>query len=79
LVSMLALIAYVMVFTRLWWGISSYDDKHITAVDRTERYFPPLIHESMMLKAVILLLVIFILAAGLWPDFVVQAFQGGRA
>jgi len=75
---MLALVAYVMAFTRLWWGIPSYDEKHITAVDRTERYFPPMIHESVMLKAVIILLFVCILGAGVWPNVVVQAFQGGR-
>ncbi|WP_348262902.1 proton-conducting transporter membrane subunit [Telmatobacter sp. DSM 110680] len=78
LASMLALIAYVMAFTKLWWGIPSYDDKRITTVDTTERYFPPLIHESMILKAVILLLFVCILGTGVWPSIVVQAFQGGR-
>jgi len=78
LASMLALIAYVIAFTSLWWGIPSYDEKHITAVDATERYFPHLIHESTILKAVILLLFVSILGAGLWPNLVVQAFQGGQ-
>ncbi len=78
LASMLALIAYVISFTSLWWGIPSYDEKHITAIDVTERYFPPLFHESMMLKAVIVLLFVCILGAGLWPNLVVQAFQGGQ-
>ncbi|MGA8088293.1 MAG: proton-conducting transporter membrane subunit [Terracidiphilus sp.] len=78
LASMLALIAYVMAFASVWWGIPSYDEKHVTAADRTERYFPPLFHESVILKAVIILLFVCILGAGVWPNVVVQAFQGGR-
>jgi multicomponent K+:H+ antiporter subunit A len=78
LASMLALIAYVIAFTNLWWGKPSYDSKRIVAVNGTEFYSPPLIYESTILKAVILLLAVSILGAGLWPDIAIRMFQGGR-
>ncbi len=78
LASMLALIAYVLAFTKLWWGSPSYDDRRISTVNGTEWYLPPLIHESTILKAVILLLFVSILSAGLWPNLVIEALQGVR-
>jgi formate hydrogenlyase subunit 3/multisubunit Na+/H+ antiporter MnhD subunit len=67
--SILALIAYTLALTRTWWG-----------PPRESHPFPKLPHpnkESFGLQSVIVVLVVLLLAAGIWPD-VLQALHWGR-
>ncbi len=67
--SIFALIAYVLALTRVWWGPS-----------RESHPLPKLPHpikESFGLKSVIVVLVVLILVAGVWPD-ALQMLQWGR-
>jgi len=76
--SMFALIAYVSVFARVWWGPSQTESR-ISAAGETRSHQRPDKRESMLLRLVILLLVAGLLCAGLWPQFLVQAFSGGQS
>jgi multicomponent Na+:H+ antiporter subunit A len=78
LASALALIAYVSVFASVWWGSPSHQERRFSAVDGTELYSPSPKYETLLLKAVILLLFLSLLCAGAWPYFFTQAFQGGQ-
>jgi multicomponent Na+:H+ antiporter subunit A len=71
----LALIAYINAFTTLWWG----PPKHLDAEPLCDpQYVPPPRAESVFVKAAMLVLIASLLAAGLWPQFVLQGFSGGR-
>jgi multicomponent Na+:H+ antiporter subunit A len=68
--SIFALIAYTLALTRTWWG-----------PPRESHPFPKLPHpikESIGLISVIVVLVVLLLAAGIWPD-VLQTLQWGRS
>jgi formate hydrogenlyase subunit 3/multisubunit Na+/H+ antiporter MnhD subunit len=78
LASMLALVAFVMAFAKLWWGSPAHEERRLDTVDGIEWYSPRLIHEATILKAVIVLLFVSILGAGLWPNIVIQVFQEVR-
>jgi multicomponent Na+:H+ antiporter subunit D len=69
--SILALIAYVLALTRVWWGPA-----HPPAATPHPTCEPP-IHEPFVLRAVIVLLTILLVAAGLWPDSL-NVLLGGR-
>jgi formate hydrogenlyase subunit 3/multisubunit Na+/H+ antiporter MnhD subunit len=67
--SIFALIAYTLALTRTWWG-----------PPRESHPFPKLPHpnrESFGLQSVIVVLVVLLLAAGIWPD-ILQALHWGR-
>ena len=71
----LALIAYINAFTSVWWG----PPKHLDAEPLCDpQYVPPPRAESIFVKAAMLVLIASLLAAGLWPQFVLQGFSGGR-
>jgi multicomponent Na+:H+ antiporter subunit D len=78
LASAFALVAYVSVYARVWWGSPSHGEERLSIVDGTEWYSPPASREALLLKAMILLLFLSLLFAGAWPYFFTQAFQGGR-
>jgi len=61
--SILALIAYVLALTRNWWG--------------TARGSDPPVREPVFLQGTIVVLVVLLVTAGLWPD-VLQMFYWGR-
>jgi formate hydrogenlyase subunit 3/multisubunit Na+/H+ antiporter MnhD subunit len=67
--SIFALIAYVLALTRYWWGPP--DDANPPAVDEHP------MKEPFILQSVIVVLVVLILAAGIWPDLL-QKLLGGR-
>ena len=58
--SILALIAYVLALTRIWWGPPAEADSP-SALSRAER-------SHSCCRPPSLLLVVLILAAGIWPD-----------
>jgi len=60
--SILALIAYVLALTRNWWGPAQEAD-------------PPNGREPFVLQAVLVVLVVVILAAGIWPGLL-QPWMG---
>jgi len=67
--SIFALIAYTLALTRFWWG-----------PPHEAHPFPKLPHpitEPFGLKSVIVVLVVLLLVAGIWPD-VLQTLHGGR-
>jgi formate hydrogenlyase subunit 3/multisubunit Na+/H+ antiporter MnhD subunit len=61
--SVFALIAYVLALTRNWWG--------------TARGSDPPVREPLLLQGTIVLLVVLLVTAGLWPD-VLQMLSWGR-
>jgi NADH:ubiquinone oxidoreductase subunit 2 (subunit N) len=67
--SILALIAYTLALTRIWWGPP--DDANPPAT--TEH----LKKEPFILQSVIVVLVALILAVGIWPN-ALQLLLGGR-
>jgi multicomponent Na+:H+ antiporter subunit A len=67
--SIFALIAYVLALTRVWWG-----PEHPPHPPSSP---PHLIREPFLLQAVIVVLVVLILAGGIWPDSI-QMLLGGR-
>ena len=75
LASMLALIAYVNAFTGFWWG----DLRGCPEAGDTEhRHYPRVRRERILVRGAIVLLSLGLLVAGIWPDAVMQALQGGR-
>jgi formate hydrogenlyase subunit 3/multisubunit Na+/H+ antiporter MnhD subunit len=67
--SIFALIAYVLALTRCWWGPPDETDPSSTLEHP--------IKEPFVLQSVIVVLVVIILAAGIWPD-ALQMLFGGR-
>jgi multicomponent Na+:H+ antiporter subunit A len=81
LASILSLFAYVQAFTSMWWG-SPHPAKRQAPGDEPG-HAPgmsslPSRHESLILKTVVVGLFISLLAAGLWPQFIMDGFRGGR-
>jgi formate hydrogenlyase subunit 3/multisubunit Na+/H+ antiporter MnhD subunit len=68
--SILALIAYVLALTRIWWG-PAYESDSPSPPD------PATAKETFPIKAVIVVLVVLLLAAGIWPD-TLQMLHWGR-
>ncbi|MGO9776622.1 MAG: proton-conducting transporter membrane subunit [Terracidiphilus sp.] len=64
--SILALIAYTLALTRIWWGPPGEPDPP-----------KPTTKEPFILQSVIVVLVVLILAAGIWPD-ALGMLLGGR-
>jgi len=67
--SILALIAYVLALTRVWWG-PPHGENPPPAEPHPTR-------EPFLLQATIVALAVLILAAGVWPD-ALQMLPGGR-
>jgi len=67
--SILALIAYVLALTRIWWGPPPDESPHASAAHPTK--------EPFLLQAVIVTLVAVLLAAGIWPT-ALNLLVGGR-
>ena len=67
--SILALIAYVLALTRIWWGPPPDESPHASAPHPTK--------EPFLLQAVIVTLVAVLLAAGIWPT-ALNLLLGGR-
>ncbi len=67
--SLFALIAYVLALSRIWWGPAGDTPPPQTDV-------PPKA-EPLVLQATIVVLVVLLLAAGIWPD-ALQMLLGGR-
>jgi multicomponent Na+:H+ antiporter subunit A len=67
--SILALIAYVLALTRIWWGPAAEQDAPTN--DSAAK------KEPFLLKTTIVLLAVLLLAAGIWPD-ALQMLQWGR-
>ncbi|MGA9128723.1 MAG: proton-conducting transporter membrane subunit [Terracidiphilus sp.] len=67
--SIFALIAYVLALTRYWWGPP--DDANPPATEEHPT------KEPFILQSVIVVLVVLILAVGVWPDLL-QKLLGGR-
>jgi multicomponent Na+:H+ antiporter subunit A len=65
--SMMALVAYVLCLTRYWWGPASADEAALAA-DKPAEPWP--------LRAVIVLLIVALVAGGLWPNALL-ALAGG--
>jgi len=63
--SILALIAYVLALTGIWWGPEGNRD---SPPGHDEPEAVPKLKESWLLKTTIVLLVALILAAGIWPS-----------
>ena len=58
--SILALIAYVLALTGIWWGPPSDADSPPSPDKQTK--------EPILLRTTIVLMVVLILAAGIWPS-----------
>jgi len=67
--SIFALIAYVLALTRYWWGPP--DEANPPVADEHPK------KEPFILQSVIVVLVVLILAVGIWPD-ALQMLFGGR-
>ena len=67
--SIMALIAYVLALTGIWWGPDSNQDSPPTS--------DPPAKEPFLLRTSIVLLVVLILAAGIWPSLL-DMLQWGR-
>ena len=67
--SILALIAYVLALTRIWWGPPPGESPHASV--------PHPIKEPFLLQAVIVALVVVLLAAGIWPN-ALNLLLGGK-
>jgi multicomponent Na+:H+ antiporter subunit A len=72
--SIFALIAYTLALTRVWWGPPHEPSPPSTLPHLTNK---PSSREPFLLQAVIVVLVVVVLAAGIWPD-VLQLLLGGR-
>ncbi len=72
LASVLALFAYVTMFTSAWWGSPR------AASQTPQVYSSPPRHEPFILRIAIVALSCCLLLAGLWPQFFLQGFPGGR-
>jgi NADH:ubiquinone oxidoreductase subunit 5 (subunit L)/multisubunit Na+/H+ antiporter MnhA subunit len=68
--SILALIAYVLALTRIWWGPAHDSDSPPLPV-------PPATREPFLLQTVLVALVVLLLVAGVWPD-ALQMLHWGR-
>jgi multicomponent Na+:H+ antiporter subunit A len=68
--SILALIAYVLALTRVWWGPGSCPDATPVRDQGVKK-------EPLLVQATIIVLVAVLLAAGAWPGLL-QMLQGGR-
>lgn len=81
LASILSLFAYVQAFTSMWWGIPHAEKRQAPGDEpghAPDKSSLPLRHESLILKTVVVGLFISLLAAGLWPQFIMDGFRGGR-
>ena len=81
LASILSLIAYVQAFTSMWWGSPDSGRQHASGDEPAHPTDQsPLLprRESLILKAAVVGLFISLLGAGLWPQFFVNGFGGGR-
>jgi len=67
--SMFALIAYVLCLTRCWWGPSSQPDPAAESHQANPA-------ESWPLRLAIVVLIVALLAGGLWPNMLL-ALAGG--
>jgi formate hydrogenlyase subunit 3/multisubunit Na+/H+ antiporter MnhD subunit len=67
--SIMALIAYVLALTRVWWGPECAGDSPPEPVHASR--------EPFLIQATIVVLVVLLLAAGIWPD-AMRLLQGGR-
>jgi formate hydrogenlyase subunit 3/multisubunit Na+/H+ antiporter MnhD subunit len=77
--SALALIAYVMALSRVWWSAAQETDAELPrAVTLKHRVLHPPVAEPMVLRATIVGLVLVLLTAGIWPDLTLRLLQGGR-
>jgi multicomponent Na+:H+ antiporter subunit A len=72
--SILALIAYVLALTRVWWGPAQNSDLPVAEPQASDAQ--P-VKEPFLLQATIVALVVLLLVAGVWPD-VLQMLQWGR-
>jgi multicomponent Na+:H+ antiporter subunit A len=72
--SIFALIAYTLALTRVWWGPPHEPSPPTTLPHLTNK---PSSREPFLLQAVIVVLVVMVMAAGIWPD-VLQLLLGGR-
>jgi multicomponent Na+:H+ antiporter subunit D len=68
--SILALIAYVLALTRMWWGPPSVSDLPSPGQAAPKK-------EPFLIQATIVALVTLLIAAGAWPGLL-QMLQGGR-
>jgi multicomponent Na+:H+ antiporter subunit A len=71
--SILALIAYTLALTRVWWGS---DAANLSTTDPATTE-PATTKEPFLVQTVIVALVAVLLAAGLWPNLL-QILQGGQ-
>jgi hypothetical protein len=71
----MALIAYVSAFAVYWWGTPA---RHSSDERQGETHLPPVRHEHWLTRASIVVLVASLLIAGIWPQAILNAFQGGR-
>jgi multicomponent Na+:H+ antiporter subunit D len=72
--SICALVAYTLALTRVWWGPEPESEPLPENLSIQEE--PPR-REPFLLQAVIVLLTVVLLAAGIWPD-ALQLLLGGR-
>jgi multicomponent Na+:H+ antiporter subunit D len=71
--SILALVAYVLALTGIWWG-PAHDP---SLPDPPPAPITPPKKEPLLIRTVIVALVILLLSAGIWPNLL-QLLQGGR-
>ena len=77
--SAFALLAFMRALVGTWWGPASHSNgsrAHVIAVER--RVMQPQAREPLVLRAAIVLLVLALLAGGVWPDAITRLAQGGR-
>ena len=67
--SILALIAYVLALTRIWWGPPAEANPHTIPEHPTK--------EPILLQVTIVAMTVLLLAAGIWPN-ALQLLMGGR-
>jgi multicomponent Na+:H+ antiporter subunit D len=72
--SILALIAYVLALTRVWWGPAQDPDPPLTSPPQPAAH--P-ISEPLVLQGVIVVLAALLLVGGLWPSLI-GMLVGGR-
>jgi multicomponent K+:H+ antiporter subunit A len=76
--SILALIAYTGALTRFWWGPEHAAERDEAHGNGPQWHSPSHRRESWLVRAAMLVLISILAGAGFWPQFVLQAFQGGR-